>query len=152
MVEVFETQNIRYENAKLSELASWKDNNVYECVPKKNLRYLSLCWVCSIKPTETGLKPKARLLARGFEKDCLSKSEKEYPTCSKDTFRAMLGLTNQNDWELQAINIRTSFLQGGHIDREVFAIPPPESNTPKEYLWKLNKCIYGLSDASLKWY
>ena len=64
----------------------------------------------------------------------------------------MLGLTNQNDWELQAINIRTSFLQGGHIDREVFAIPPPESNTPKEYLWKLNKCIYGLSDASLKWY
>ena len=64
---------------------------------KKNLRYLSLCWVCSIKPTETGLKPKARLLAHGSEEDCLSKSEKEYPTCSKDTFHAMLGLTIQND-------------------------------------------------------
>ena len=113
---------------------------------------LSLCWVCSVKPTETGLKPKTRLVAHGVEEDYLSKSENESPTCSKDTFRAMLGLTIQNDWELQAINVKTVFSQGEHIDREVFVILPPESNTPKGYLWKLNKCIYGLSDASLKWY
>ena len=50
----------------------------------------------------------------------------------------MLGLTIQNDWELQAIDIKTAFLQGEHIDREVFVIPPPELNTPKECLWKLN--------------
>ena len=64
----------------------------------------------------------------------------------------MLGLTIQNDWELQAINIKTTLLQGEHIDREVFVIAPPESNALEEYLWKLNKCIYGLSNASLKWY
>ena len=64
----------------------------------------------------------------------------------------MLGLTIQNDWELQAIDIKTAFLQGEHVDREVFVIPPPELNTPKECLWKLNKCIYGLFDASLKWH
>ena len=46
-----------------------------------------------------------------------------------------------------------------HIDREdregageVFVILPPESNTTEGYLGKVNKCIYGLSGASLKWY
>ena len=63
----------------------------------------------------------------------------------------MLRLTIQNAWELQVIDIKTA-LQGEHIGREVFVIPSPESNTPEGYLWKLNKCIYGLSDASLKFY
>ena len=91
VVEVFETQNISCENVKQNELASWKDNNVYECVQNKNQRCLSLCWVWSIKPTETGLKPTRGLTARRFEEDCLSKSEKESPTCSKNTSRALLG-------------------------------------------------------------
>ena len=64
----------------------------------------------------------------------------------------MLRLTIQNDWELQGIDIKTAFLQGEDIDREVFVIQPSESKTPEGYLWKLNRCIYGLSDASLKWY
>ena len=59
----------------------------------------------------------------------------------------MLVLTIQNEWKLQAIDIKIIFLQGEHIDREVFVIPPPKSNTPKGCLWKLNKCIYGLPDA-----
>ena len=96
------TENISYENAKQSELASWKDNNAYECVRYKDQRCLSLRWVFSIKPSDTGLKPKARLVARESEEDSLSKSEKESPTCSKDNFRVMLGLTMQSDWESQA--------------------------------------------------
>ena len=79
------------------------------------------------------------------------KIKKESPTCFKDTFCALLGLTIQNDWELQGIDIKTAFLQEEHIDREVFVIRSPKSNTAEGYLWKL-KCIYGLSDASLKWY
>ena len=51
----------------------------------------------------------------------------------------MLRLTIQNAWELQVIDIKIAFLQGEHIDREVFVIPSPESNTPEGYLWKLNK-------------
>ena len=64
----------------------------------------------------------------------------------------MLGLTIQNDWELQEIDNKTAFLVGEHIDRQVFIILLPQSNTPEGYLWRLYKCIYGLSDASLKCY
>ena len=68
--------------------------------------------------------------------------------CSKGTYHVILELTIQNEWKLEAIDIKIAFLQGEPIDRKLFVIPPPESNTPKVY----NKCIYGLSDASLKWY
>ena len=81
-----------------------------------------------------------------------TKSEKESPTCSRDTFRGVLTLTVQNNWSIQAIDIKTAFLQGEHIDRDIFVVPPPEANCSKGYIWKLSKCIYGLSDASLKLY
>ena len=34
----------------------------------------------------------------------------------------------------------------------MYIIPPPESECPPNNIWKLNKCVYGLSDASLQWY
>ena len=54
-------------------------------------------------------------------------------------------------WELNSIDIKTAFLQGEKIQREVFVRPPKEANVPGK-IWKLNKCVYGLADASLMWY
>ena len=105
-----------------------------------------------MKPTQSGLKPKSRLVARGFEEDCLTQAEKESPTCSKDTVRSILAFTCQKNWDLQTIDIKTAFPQGEYIDREVFVTLPSEANCSKGYIWKLKKCVYGLSDASLKWY
>ena len=104
-----------------------------------------------MKATKNGLQPKARLVARGFEEDCLSKFEKESPTCYKDTFRAVLSLAAQNKWNLQTIDIKTAFLQGETINRNVYIIPPTEAKCKSNHIWKLNKCVYGLSDAPLKW-
>ena len=30
--------------------------------------------------------------------------------------------------------------------------PPKEANVPPEYIWKLSKCVYGLTDTSRSWY
>ena len=43
---------------------------------------MSLRWVLTTKETTDGIIPEARLVARGFEEDCLDKSEKKSPTCS----------------------------------------------------------------------
>ena len=49
-------------------------------------------------------------------------------------------------WKLNAIDIKTAFLQSDKIDREIYVIPPKEANTTN--VWQLKKCIYGLGDAS----
>ena len=69
-----------FEEAKLKKLESWKDNNVYKTVENQNQKCISVGWVCSVKQTDKGSKPKVRLVARGFEEDSLNAFEKELPT------------------------------------------------------------------------
>ena len=52
--------------------------------------------------------------------------------------------------ETNTIDIKTAFLQGEELDREVYLCPPKEANTNR--IWKLKQCVYGLADASPKWY
>ena len=33
-----------------------------------------------------------------------------------------------------------------------YILPPSEANVSKGHLWQLNKCVYGLNDASREWY
>ena len=53
-------------------------------------------------------------------------------------------------WHLNSLEIQAAFLQGSEISREVYLKPPVEASTNK--LWKLQKCVYGLTDASRLWY
>ena len=91
---------------------------------------------------------KARLCARGYEEVESFKTESQ--TCSRESVRLAITLIASNKWNLNAINIKTAFLQGKKIDWTVIIKPPKEAQTNK--LWKLNKCVYGLADASRCWY
>ena len=64
----------------------------------------------------------------------------------------LLALATTNEWTIQAIDIKSAFLQGDKLTRNVYVKPPKESNLPANKLWKLKKCLYGLKDASRQWY
>ena len=49
------------------------------------------------------------------------------------------------------MDIKTAFLQGNKLSRDVY-LKPVEANCETNYVWKLKKSVYGLSDISLKWY
>lgn len=49
------------------------------------------------------------------------------------------------------MDIKAAFLQGTELTRDIYIHPPPEVQT-KGIFWKLKKCVYGLTDASLFWY
>ena len=53
-------------------------------------------------------------------------------------------------WTLHELDVKTAFLQGEAIVREVFLKPPAEAMT--KMLGKLRKCVYGLNDAARKFY
>lgn len=87
---------------------------------------------------------KARFCARGFEK------QKDIPTdtpcCSRIGVRSIFPLIGSNRWEIEGIDVKTVFSQGKQIERTAYLQPPKEANTIK--IWKLQKCVYDLTDAS----
>ena len=79
-------------------------------------------------------------MARGFEEDNQNLN-KESPTCSKDSFRVINAIVAQKQWKLNTIDIKTAFLQGEELDREVCLYLPKEANTNR--IWKLKKmCVW----------
>ena len=48
------------------------------------------------------------------------------------------------------MDVKTAFLQGKPLERDVYIKPPKEAKTSG--LWKLKKCVYGLNEASQYWY
>ena len=44
-----------------------------------------------------------------------------------------------------------AFLQVNYLERDILTWPPKEANT-KGKIWHLEKCVYGINDASLQWY
>ncbi|CAC5368587.1 unnamed protein product [Mytilus coruscus] len=49
-------------------------------------------------------------------------------------------------------HIKSAFLQGKILDRDVFLKPPPESNSKKGRIWRLKHCLYGLKDGARQFY
>ena len=144
------TSNSKFDQAKLEELKKWKDMKTYEEVDFSNQKLITTSWVCTEKVKGGSLICKARLVARGFEED--SKNfHKDSPTCSKDCLRLMLIISSTYKWPVKSIDIRSAFLQGMRLQRNVFLKPPVEANTDGK-IWKLNYAVYGLSDASRHWY
>ena len=53
-------------------------------------------------------------------------------------------------WKIKSLDIKSAFLQGQPINREIFLKPPKEAGTEKS--WKLLITVYGLCDAPRAWY
>ena len=140
-------------DAKQRELDTWKEFKVTTEVPDRGQHALSLRWVCTEKISDGIYKPKARLVARGFEEN-LSDSDirVDSPTASKPIIKIFFGIIATHSWQSRSIDIKAAFLQGTSFEREVFLKPPKEAGNTEGKLWKLNKAVYGLNDASRVWY
>ena len=114
--------------------------DVYDEVKYVGQPVISTRWVCTEKMKGDNLVCKARLVARGFEEDSSSLTN-DSPTCSKDSFRIMLSIVASKQWKIHSINIKSAFLQGKPLTRNVFLKPPREADT--EAIWKLKQAVYG---------
>ena len=132
--------------AKEEELSKLKDFGTYSVVKDVGQYRISTTWVVCQK--ESGVK--ARLVARGYEE--IADVPSDSPTMNKSSLRMILALAASKNWLLETTDIKSAFLQGDKINREVFVKPPREAKLDKGYLWRLEKCLYGLCDASKMWY
>ena len=132
--------------AKIKELAKLESFETYSTVPDEGQERISTTWVMTNKGSEV----RARLTARGYEET--SDIQKDSPTLCKSTLRIILCIAATKRWKVETTDIKSAFLQGSQLERDVFIKPPKEANVDKGFLWKLNKCLYGLKDASRQWY
>ena len=131
--------------AKEAELTKLKEFDTYKVVEDIGQPRISTTWVM----TEKGDEIRARLTARGYEEE--DEFPKDSPTMQKCSLRLLLTLATLNCFRIQTTDIKSAFLQGSKLEREVFVKPPKESES-KGKLWRLEKCLYGLKDASRQWY
>ena len=133
--------------AKENELEKLAQFNTYEEVEECGQRVLSTRWVITSKQGKT----KARLVVRGFEEKDLE-TPRDSPTVGKGAMRIFLSVAGLQQWTVKTTDIKSAFLQGKELDREIYVKPPKESNTPKNKIWKLKHGLYGLKDGARQFY
>ena len=63
----------------------------------------------------------------------------------------LVALAANQNFRVVSMDIRAAFLQAKKLDREVF-VRPPDDIKKEGKIWKLLKPLYGLDDASRKFY
>ena len=66
--------------------------------------------------------------------------------------RILLSVVAHAQWTVKTTDIKSAFLQGNELDREIYVRPPQESRTPKHKIWKLKHGLYGLKDGARQFY
>ena len=138
-------------DAKDKEYMNLLEHDVFEVVNDDGQSTISTKWIFHEKSDDQGRKlVKGRLVARGFE-ERLADKKIDSPTCSRQGLRLVLTIASTMDWEINSMDISAAFLQGNQLERPVFIQPPPELHE-EGTIWKLKRCLYGLSDAPREWY
>ena len=145
-------------DAKKKELESIKRYGTYEEVwssevPEEDRdKVITTTWNVVEKDDH---RIKARVCVRGFQEK--TKHRRDSPTASKVSQRLFLSKAVELEWKVHSLDVSAAFLQGDYIDRTVYVIPPKEflptrPARQEAILWKLIRPLYGLTDASRKWY
>lgn len=132
--------------AKETELQKLVHFDVYTEVDDEGQPCISTTWVLTDKEGQI----KARLVARGFEES--ETVERDSPTVAKSTMRLLITTAMSRGWSIKSSDIKSAFLQGKEIQREVFIKPPVEAKRGPGKVWKLKKTLYGLVDAARQFY
>ena len=149
---IFMTENrndSRIIEAIAVEMQNLIDHDTYEIVDDIGQDYLDTKFDIKEKQTENGSQVKARFVAKGFQENTDS-MRTDSPTCTKSNLRTLLVLSVASSWKVKTIDIKSAFLQGREIQRELYVKPPAKVSNGK--LWRLKKCLYGLNDSAREWY
>ena len=57
----------------------------------------------------------------------VSSLKTDSPTCSKESFKLLIAIIAAKSWTLHSLDVKSAFLQGIPINRDVFIKPPREA-------------------------
>ena len=94
------------------------------------------------------------MCARGFlQKEGIDYHRTFSPVATSSTIKLLLSIAAQRGLALKSADISTAFLYGDLPDDErVYMSPPPGIKARPDQVMCLQKCIYGLKQASRRWF
>ena len=141
-----------FSKAEEAELSAFSELKVWELVPKpKGANVVGTRWVYDVKVDSSGAvsRYKARLVAQGFsQKEGIDYNETFAPTMHVKTMRVLLALAARENLEVHQYDISTAFLHASL--QETVYVRQPKGHVVKgkeEWVYKLNKAMYGLKNA-----
>lgn len=136
-----------------AELTSIIDNNTWTLVElPKGRRAIGSKWVYKVKHDSNGevAKFKARLVAQGFTQRYGTDYDETFaPVARSVTFRILLNIAGNRNWNVSNYDIKTAFLNG-KLEEEIYLKQPPGFEQGSK-VCKLNKSLYGLKQAAKVW-
>ena len=140
------------EKAMLDEIKKFESFQAFDRVSDRGQFAIKTRWVFSEdKEQSKGCKMKARLCMRGDREKEKENIRADSPTAHKDSLKLALAISANEKFDIISGDIKSAFLQGKSLSREVFVVPPIEANE-KGVLWLLKKGAYGLIDGSRMFY
>ena len=133
------------------EIENLEKYEVFEEVKYEGQETVGSRWVITKKEKADGQKKnvKGRLVAKGFQE--IEAPQSDSPTMLRESMKLFFAVAANQDFKLRSIDIRVAFLQARELDRDVFLMPPKDIRK-EGYVWKLKKPLYGLNDASRKFW
>lgn len=147
------SESKHWEDAMQRELTSLRDNDTWRLVPRPiKSPVIKGRWVFAKKCDKNGELEsyKARYVAKGFSQIHGENYDETFaPTAKMSTIRMIIALSAQKNLILHQIDVKTAFLNSP-LDEEIF-VEQPVGVVNDQMVCKLNKCIYGLKQASRVW-
>ena len=131
------------------ELHQFEQNKVWHLIPRPlNGSVIGTKWVYRNKINEKDkiVRNKVRLVAKGYNQEFKIDFEESFaPVARIEAIRILLAYASSKGFQLQQIDVRSSFLNS-YIKEDVYVEQPPsfECIDLLNHVYKLDKALYGL--------
>ena len=140
------------QEAMEAEIAKFEDFKAFREVADEGQKSIPIRWVVTEKKQDGKNQPlKARLCMRGDLEKGKDKIRADSPTASKEALKLALIIAANEGFEVKSADIKSAFLQGKRVEREIFVKPPPEAKADGK-LWLLLQGAYGILDGGRLFY